>query len=249
MSTGVQLAAVILTYNEERHIVECVQSVAFCDAVVVVDTDSTDRTVELAEANGAQVIEAAFENFAQIRNVALERVEAEWVLFVDADERIPPALAGEIRAALRDPQADGYWIPRHNYLFGRLTLGAGWFPDYQMRLVRRTRTHYERPVHEYAVIDGETTHLQNPMIHYNYDTLAQFQAKQAKYIEHDIDVLLEEGVRAKFYTPLKQALQHFWWRFVTLKGYRDGLHGLRLSAMMARYEYEKYARLRARVPA
>ncbi|MCZ7544764.1 MAG: glycosyltransferase family 2 protein [Anaerolineae bacterium] len=106
---SVHLAAVILTRNEARHIADCVKSAVWADEVVVLDTYSTDRTVTLAEAQGARVIEHPFENFAQIRNAALALVEAEWILFVDADERVTPALADEIRAELarRRPTATG----------------------------------------------------------------------------------------------------------------------------------------------
>ena len=244
---SVKLAAVVLTCNEERYIVDCVRSVSWADDVVVLDTCSTDRTVELAEAQGARVIEHAFENFAQIRNVALDLVPAEWILFVDADERATPELADEIAAELRAPRADGYWIPRHNYIFGRLTRGAGWFPDYQMRLLRRARARYDpdRKVHEVVILDGDEAYLQNVLVHLNYDTLAQFQRKQARYLEYDAQILHERGVRPRPHTYLTQPLRHFWWRFVTLRGYVDGLHGLRLSALMAWYEFRKYARLRA----
>jgi glycosyltransferase involved in cell wall biosynthesis len=243
---SVRLAAVILTCNEERRIVDCVQSVAWADEVVVLDTHSTDRTVELAQAHGARVIEHPFEDFAQIRNAALELVEAEWLLFVDADERATPALAAEIAGELRGPSADGYWIPRHNYIFGRLTLGAGWFPDYQMRLLRRGRARYDpsRKVHELVILDGPEGYLKNALIHYNYDTAQEFRRKQARYLEYDAQILRKRGVRPRPYTYLTQPLRHFWWRFVTLRGHRDGLHGLRLSALMAWYEYRKYVRLR-----
>lgn len=243
----VNLAAVILTLNEERHIADCVESARWADEVVVIDTNSADRTVALAKAHGARVIEHPFENYAQIRNAALDLVAAEWILFVDADERVTPALAAEITEELRAPKADGYWIPRHNYIFGRLTLGAGWFPDYQMRLLRRARARYDpaRPVHELVILDGVEGRLKNVLIHYNYETVAQFRQKQARYVDYDAGILLEKGVRPRPYTYLTQPLRHFWWRFVTLRGYADGLHGLRLSALMAWYEFRKYARLGA----
>ena len=92
-------------------------------------------------------------------------------------------------------------------------------------------------------VDGDTGRLQNPLIHYNYDSPDQFHAKQRKYNGYDAGILKEQGVRPKFYTPYNQAVRHFWWRFVTLAGYRDGLHGLRLSAYLAYYEWLKYRRL------
>ena len=239
-----EVAAVVLTLNEEEHIEACLASLAWADRRVVFDSFSTDRTVELAEAAGAEVIQHPFQNYAQQRNAALERVDAAWIFFVDADERATPELAEEVRAVTTGDRAEvAWWVPRHNYIFGRLTLGAGWYPDYQLRLVRRGYARWERPVHEIAVVDGPTGHLQTPLIHYNYRDLADFIERQRRYTDYDAHILLEEGVRPRFYTPYSQAVRHFWWRFITLRGVRDGLHGLRLSLLMAYFEAVKYRRL------
>jgi len=239
------IAAVVLTLNEEENIEACLASLEWADRRVVFDSFSTDRTVELARQGGAEVIQHPFENYAQQRNAALERVDAEWIFFVDADERATPELAKEVRAVTAgDREEVAWWVPRHNYIFGRLTLGAGWYPDYQLRLVRRGHARWERPVHEIAVVDGSTGYLQTPLIHYNYRDLSDFIARQRRYTDYDVRVLLDEGVRPRFYTPYTQAARHFWWRFVTLRGARDGLHGLRLSLLMAYFEAVKYRRLR-----
>jgi len=238
------IAAIVLTLNEEENIEACLASLEWADRRVVFDSFSTDATVERARRAGAEVIQHPFENYAQQRNAALERVDAEWILFVDADERVPPALAEEIRAVTAEEREEvAWWIPRHNYIFGRLTLGAGWYPDYQLRLVRRGYAHWERPVHEVAVVDGPAGYLQTPLIHYNYRDLADFIARQRRYIDVDAHALLEEGIRPRPYTPYTQAVRHFWWRFVTLRGMRDGLHGLRLCLLMAYFEAVKYRRL------
>ncbi len=238
------LAAVVLTLNEERNVVECLASLAWADNLVVFDSFSTDRTVDLARQAGAEVIQHPFENYAQQRNAALERVEADWVFFVDADERATPELAAEARAVTaREQREVAWWVPRHNYIFGHLTLGAGWYPDHQLRLVRRGRAHWERPVHEVAVVDGPEGYLENFLIHYNYDDLADFVARQEKYTDYDAAILFQQGVRPRFYTPYSQAARHFWLRFVTLQGTRDGLHGLWLSLLMAYYEAMKYRRV------
>src|SRR5215213_4298997 len=132
------LTAVVLTRNEERHLPACLASLAWAPAVVVFDSYSTDGTVAVAQAAGARVVQRVFDNYAGQRQAALAAVESEWVLFVDADERVPPALAAEIQSVLAPtgtPVAPtpAWWIPRHNYIFGTLTLHAGWYPDYQLR--------------------------------------------------------------------------------------------------------------------
>jgi (heptosyl)LPS beta-1,4-glucosyltransferase len=238
------VVAIVPTLNEEHNILDCLGSLAWTDRRVVFDCFSTDRTVDLARRAGAEVIQHPFENYAQFHNAAMDRVEADWILFVDADERATPELAQEVRSVTDGSHEEVAWsVPRHNYIFGRLTLGAGWYPDYQSRLLLRGRVRWERPVHEVIVADGLEGCLKNPLIHYNYDDLADFVTRQEKYTNIDAGILLEQGVRSRFYTPYSQAVRHFWWRFVTLRGVRDGLHGLRLSLLMAYYEAVKYQRL------
>ena len=238
------LVAVILTKNEARNVVDCIESVSWCDEVVVYDSFSTDETVALAKGAGARVLQNPFQNFAEQHNDSLDAVEGDWIFSVDADERATPALAAEVQEVTGGGREEvAWWLPRHNYIFGRLILGAGWYPDYQMRLVRRGRARWERPVHEVAVVDGPEGYLENPLIHYNYDDLADFVARQEKYADYDAGILFQQGLRPRFYTPYSQAARQFWWRFVTLRGARDGLHGLWLSLLMAYYEAVKYRRV------
>ena len=243
-----RLAAIILTYNEAQHIVKCIETLRFADQIIVFDSYSSDQTAELAKAAGANVIQNRFENYAQQRNAALGSVRdsADWVLFVDADERVPQALAEEVRASIERTGYAGFRIPRDNYIFGRLTRGTGWYPDYQTRLLKVGAAHYDpnRQVHEVVVLEGEEGTLKNAFIHYNYRDLKQFVEKQRRYSAYDAHILHEQGIRPKPQNYLLQPLRQFWWRFVTLKGYSDGLHGLRLSLLMAWYEFRKYLLLR-----
>lgn len=244
----IQLTAIVLTYNEARHIQACLATLEFADRRIVFDSFSTDDTVALAKQSGAEVIQHEFENFAAQRNAALDLVRdgTAWVLFVDADERVTPELAQAIREAILHPAVVGWRIPRHNYLFGRLTRGAGWYPDYQTRLLRADSARYdpERTVHEVVLLEGAAGTLERPFIHYNYDDVAHFMHKQRQYVRYDAQMLYDDGVRPKFYTPFTQPPRHFWWRFWQLKGYRDGWHGLRLSLLMGWYEGRKYRLLR-----
>ena len=239
----VQLTAIVLTLNEADNIAACIESLTWTDHVVVFDSFSEDSTVSLAQAAGAEIIQAEFHNYAQQRNAALNAVAAEWIFFVDADERGTESLAAEIRRVIEQRPESGWYVPRHNYIFGRLTLGAGWYPDHQLRLFRHGRVRYERPVHEIAVVDGSIGYLESALIHHNYATVEQFHRTQHGYVEFDAAELRSKGTRPKVYTPYTQPLRHFWWRYVTLNGYRDGIHGLRLSLYMAYYEALKYRRL------
>ena len=239
------LVAVVLTRDEERHIGPCLDSLAWADRRVVFDSFSDDRTCDIARERGAEVIRHPFTDYAAQRNAALAAVEAAWIFFVDADERATPDLAEEIQAVIADPgNVTGWYVPRHNYLFGRLTRGAGYWPDFQMRLLRRGCARYERPASEIVALDGEPAYLRNALIHYNYESMAQFHAKQRFRVDFEAANLYRQGIRPRVYTPLTQPLRHFWWRFATLRGYRDGLHGLRLSILLAYYfGYRYYVRL------
>ncbi len=160
------LAAVILTFNEADHVVECIDSLRWADQIVVFDSYSDDATVDLARQAGAMIGQARFQNYASQRNAALDYLAGQefggWVLFVDADERGTVQLGAEIRQVIAAHPEAGWFVPRHNYIFGKLTTGAGWYPDYQLRLLKHGKARYERPVHEVAVVDGAIGYLKNP---------------------------------------------------------------------------------------
>lgn len=238
-----KLTAVVLTLNEANHISDCIASLHWADEVVVYDSYSQDDTVALAQQAGATTFQNRFENYAQQRNAALNAIHTDWVFFVDADERSTAELAAEIRHVIHHRPEMGWNVPRHNYIFGKLTLGAGWYPDYQLRLFKHGKVYYERPVHEIAVVDGAIGHLQNPLIHHNYRDVAHFHTTQQSYSSYDATILKQDGVRPKPHNFILQPWRQFWWRYVTLKGYRNGRHGLRLSLYMGYYEWVKYRKL------
>jgi (heptosyl)LPS beta-1,4-glucosyltransferase len=245
-SCSIRLAVVILTKNEEHNIADCIESVRWADEVVVFDSFSKDRTVEIAQELGAQVIQHPFRNYAEQRNAALEAVESQWIFFVDADERATPELATEVWQAIEDETKAGWWVPRHNYIFGRLTRHAGWFPDYQLRLLKRGHARYDpaREVHEVVILDGQEGHLKNVLIHYNYENLPQFLERQNRYTDYEARILYEQGIRPKWRNFILQPLREFRRRYVSLQGWKDGFHGLLLCGLMAYYNFVMYVRLR-----
>jgi len=243
------LTAIVLTRNESAHIRDCLAALSFCDARLVFDSNSTDDTVNIARESDADVLSRPFDTYPGQRNAALEAVsfKTDWVLFIDADERVSPELANAIRDALAQGDSYAGWrIARHNYIFGKLTLGAGWYPDYQTRLLRVGAAGYDpaRQVHEVVLLDGALGTIDRPLIHHNYKNIAQFIDKQRRYTAYDAKILYEQGVRPKPQNYILQPLRQFKWRYITLKGYRDGFHGLRLSLLMAWYEFRKYQLLR-----
>lgn len=233
-----RLVAVILARNEASHITPCIETVrGWTDAVIVWDSGSEDATQQLAYLAGAVVIERPFDNYAAQRQAALDTVNAEWVLFIDADERIPPPLQAEILAAIEDAAVNGYWIARRNFVVGRETTGGGFSPDYQLRLLRREIARYDasRAVHEVVDVGGLEEHLHEPLVHYNYRSWKQFHQKQKAYAAYEARILQGRGVRPRPHNFVLQPLREFRRRFFTLRGYRDGVHGLRLSLLLAWY--------------
>ncbi len=243
-----KLFAIILTYNEQKHIQACIESLRFADAIMVFDSLSTDDTANLARSAGAEIQQRKFDDYAGQRNAALKSVEgrADWVLFVDADERVTPELASEVQNAIQNPDFVAWRVPRFNYIFGKLTKGAGWYPDYQTRLLKVGKAQYDpdRKVHELVVLDGVEGTLREHFIHLNYETVQQFRTKQRRYSDYDASILYQQGIRPKPQNYILQPLRQFWWRFITLHGYQDGWHGLHLSLLMGWYELRKYRVLR-----
>ncbi len=242
------LAAVILTKNEAPHIADCIASLRdWVDAVVVWDSLSMDATVSLAQAAGALVVQRPFDHYAAQRQSALDAINAEWIFFVDADERATPEVAAEIPALVQGNEGravgkvnqalDGYWTPRRNFIVGREIRGGGYWPDYQLRLLRRDHARYvaAREVHEIVELEGEAGYLSAPLIHYNYADWAQFQRKQKFYARYEARILASRAIRPQPHNFVLQPLREFRRRFLTLHGYRDGWMGLRLALLFAWY--------------
>lgn len=244
-----KIVGVILTKNEARHIAGCIKSLDWVNTVMLEDSFSTDGTVDIARGLGAQVHQSKFVNFAVARNTALKNARnlgAEWVLFVDADERVTPELAAEIQAVIKNSNIPGWWVPRYNVMWGHIMRGGGWYPDYQLRLMRAEAARYnpERQVHEIVMLNGEAGYLKEHLVHYNYDSLAQFKFKQNRYIDFEATILKEKGIRARPWTYATMPLREFYRRYITLKGYRDGWVGLQVCSLMGWYMFLTYVRLR-----
>ena len=241
------ITAVVLTRNVAAEIEACLTALAWADSIVVVDDFSNDNTRAICERSGARVYERRLESFAAQRNFALTHVQTPWVLFIDSDERVSPALAAEIRAAVGDEAVAGCWIPRKNLFSGRWVQHAGWSPDYQLRLFRVAKGRYDssRFAHETVLLDGPDKHLTELLIHYNYASVRQFLAKQRRYAQLEARRLWLAGQRVRWRNYILQPLRAFHRRYFTWRGYAEGWLGLALSAAMAYYEWRAYRHLAA----
>ena len=244
-----KIVATILTKNEARHIAACIETVQWADFVTLEDSYSDDGTVEIARGLGAIVYQSDFINWSVARNAALENARSlggDWVFFIDADERATPELGQEIQHVVDNGDVVGWWVPRYNILWGHTMKGGGWYPDCQLRLMEIDAARYDptREVHEIVMLDGPAGYLKEHLIHYNYDSLAQFRRKQSRYVDFEAKILRDEGVRAKPWTYLSMPLREFHRRYFKLNGYKDGLIGLQVCSLMGWYTLITYLRLR-----
>lgn len=243
------ITGVIIARDEEAHLGPCLHALAWTDArLVLIDSRTRDRSAAVAREHGARVETHAFTTFPVQRNAALDLAETSWVLFVDADERATLSLAREIRDVVGRVEPDapaGYWIPRRNYIWGGWIQNGGWLPDYQLRLlwVDRARFDENRDVHELAVLQGADGRLREPLIHYNYDRLDQFQLKQRAYASLEARRLHRLGQRPPARAVVTRPVREFLRRYVTLRGYRDGWRGLLLATLLAGYTAATYREL------
>ena len=251
---GAPLSVAIIALNEEHKLPACLSSVAWADDVVVCDSGSTDRTLELAQCAGARTFQDPWRGFAAHKNLAVERCRHPWVLVLDADERVPPALRDAIEAVLRDAAAlDGYFIPRRNYFLGRWIRGGGWSPDDSLRLFRKSRGRFAaRSVHETVVVDGRVGRLTTPLDHFTYDSVGDFLRRMERYAALASDELWSAGRRARITDLTVRPVWTFVRMYLLRRGFVDGWRGLLLAGLYACYTFAKYAHLwerGARVPA
>ena len=237
--TNTSLSVVILTLNEEKNIGDCIASVKSADQILVVDAGSADRTVELARAAGALVIERPMTDFAEQRNFANEQVRCDWVLHLDADERATPELLAEIRRVSAAPTATAYWVPELTYIFGAALHHGGWYPQYHVRFQRRGHGRWGRSVHEGFSVDGPIGHLKAHIVHYAHPTVEAFIAKMNRYT----DLEAKSAAGSTTWLALRAVLEpgpYFLYKYVVQQGFRDGWRGLSIAMLLGFYRCVTY---------
>ena len=238
-----RISACIITFNEADRIADCLASLDFCDEWIVVDSFSSDDTVAIAQAAGARVLQRAFTGFRNQKDFAVGQASCDWVLCLDADERISPALRQAILAARDAGFAGhaGYRFARLSEYFGKFLRHGNAYPDRVMRLFDRRRGGWrgQREIHEAASVDGAVGTLHGDLIHYPYRSLMQQLAKTQRYAQMMAE---HEYARGKRATLAKLVLAPAWrfWRGLLLRGgWRDGWHGLVYAYVRANYVRQK----------
>ncbi len=237
-----RLSVAIITLNEERNLAECLASVAFADEIVVVDGGSGDCTREIAREAGARVIESTdWQGFGVQKNRAIDACSGDWVLSIDADERVPRTLRDEIQTALRDSTFDVYEMPRSSYYCGRFMRHSGWWPDHVRRLFRRGTARFSpAPVHESLETDKKVGRLHHPIEHWSYRTMEQVLDKVNHYSSLSAPVVLARGDRPTVFTAIFHGIGAFFRTYVLRRGFLDGAHGFMLAVSNAEGSYYRY---------
>jgi len=240
------VSAIITTFNEEANIGECIQSLLWCDEILVVDSFSTDRTPEIARGfDKVRFSQRTYFGSASQKNWAMDQVKNEWILIFDADERCTPELQQEIESLLRSgPKYDAYTIKRRVYFMGRVIRFSGWQHDRVVRLVRTGTARYpNRRVHADMITRGEAPILRHPMEHYMTDTLDEYIRRIEKYSFWGAAQNWKEGKKAGFQEVFGRSLWRFLRTYIFQLGIFDGLHGLVFCMLQAYGTYLKWALL------
>ncbi len=241
------LSAIVITRNEAHNLHDCLQSMhGLVDEIVVVDSQSTDATVAIAQQHGATVAQPAdWPGFGPQKNRALDLATCDWVLSIDADERVTPELAAEIRQVLQAGHAHvAYKVPRLSSYCGKFIHHAGWQPDYVLRLFQRgTAKFSDDLVHERVVSDQKVVALQNHLLHYSYLNFSQVLSKVDAYSSASAKQAYARGKHASVAGALGHGVWAFFRTYVLRRGFLDGAHGLALSVSNAETSYYKYLKL------
>lgn len=243
------ISAVVLTKNEENTIVDCLESLVWCDEIIVIDDFSTDRTIELVEnlKNKKVIIfqRRLLDDFSQQRNFGLEKANNSWVIFVDADERISLSLQYEILSHLTNSLQNyiGYFIPRMDVMWGRTLFHGESGTTKLLRLAKKNAGKWQGAVHERWIVKGQTGKLVNPLIHLPHQTLREFLKEINYYTSLRASELYKKGVRASFWSIILYPKAKFFLNYFVRRGFLDGMEGLIIGHLMSFHSFLVRAKL------
>jgi len=244
-----KLSIVINTINEEEHISGAIKSVSgIADEVIVVDMKSVDATRTLAKKLGAKVYEHKPMGYVEpARNFAISKATGDWILILDADERVTPELAKNIRKILKKPAADYYRIPRKNIIFGKWMQYSRWWPDYNIRLFKKGTVSWSEIIHSVPMTAGKGLDLEamedNALIHHHYETIEQYVERLNRYTSMQAKNLKSSHYLFTWKDLLRKPANEFFSRYFEGQGYKDGLHGLAVALLQAFSEVVLYLKV------
>jgi glycosyltransferase involved in cell wall biosynthesis len=239
-----KISAAIITYNEERNIARALESLRCCDEIVVVDSGSTDRTVELATKLGARVLDVPWRGYAGQKNHAVECCQNDWVLSLDADEALSEALEAEIWQIKKNgPEYDAYTMPRLAQYLGRWILHSGWYPDRKVRLFDRRRAKWVGSfVHESVAVEGRIGHLNANILHFTCSSLSEHLRTLDRYTTLAAEQLVSQKADIGWKELAIDPAWTFFRTYFVQRGFLDGYEGLAIAYTAAFYNFLKYAK-------
>lgn len=241
------ISAVIITRNEEENIAACLDSVAWVDEIVIVDSGSTDRTEEICRRYTDRFYFRAWDGYTSQRNAAHDLAASDWILSLDADERITPQLADEIRAVLAEspPDVHGYDLPYKVYYRDKWLRHGGFYPEKHLRLFRRGRGRYgDRIVHEAMTVDGRTRTLTHHVEHYTYRSVSDYLERMERYSSLSAEEYHRQGRTTGPSRMAGHAVGNFLKMYILQRGCLDGYEGFLMAVLYSIYTFVKYAKLR-----
>ena len=241
-----KITAIIPTFNNVKIIRRCLESVKWADEILVVDSYSTDKTLDICKEYGARIIQHEYINSAIQKNWAIPQATHEWILLLDSDEELEQGFAEEILNELKSApnNIDGYRCARKNLIYGKWVKTCGYYPDYQERLFRKKCRYIEREVHARVNIALERRgHLNHDIIHHDMPDLQKYWAKFPRYMKYELDQLIKEGRRFRLREITLRPLYMFCWSYFYKQGFRDGIRGFLLSVLRAYYNFIMYMKL------
>jgi glycosyltransferase involved in cell wall biosynthesis len=244
MTASLTLSVIIIARNESLHIGGCLQSVAWADEIIMLDSGSVDNTIEICRSFTDKVYATDWQGFGIQKQRALDKATGDWVLSIDADEIVTPELKAEIIHAMQNTNINGFEIPRLSNYCGRQMRHGGWYPDYVLRLFRRECGHFtDTVVHERIIVNGQHAKLNNPLLHDAFIDFEEVLHKVNSYSSLGAKLLYEKGRRS---SPAKALLKGLWTfirTYILKAAFLDGQHGLLLALSNAEGAYYKYVKL------
>lgn len=241
------VTAIIITKNEAENIAACLDSLKWVDEIIVVDSGSVDDTCAIAQRYTENVVIHAWSGYSEQKNFGHTLAHGDWILSIDADERISPELQREIQTLLAGKPAstlcDAYRIPIRDWMFGKFADYGSWPHQRHIRFYRKGRAVWQGSVHEGVQVQGKIGSFHNPMLHYSHTTIHGFIHKLNRYTDIEAEDMYSKGIRVSLVRAVFGAIRAFLGQYIRLQGFRDGGHGLILAIMMAFYYFTTRAKL------
>lgn len=241
-----KLSFTVITYNEADNIAGCLESIKWADEIIVVDSFSTDRTVEIAENYTGKIFRVQWQGHVKQKQFALDQTTGDWVLSLDADERLSPEAAVEVANILKHPEteANGFTFPRQSFYLGKWINFCGWYPDRKLRLVRNGKAKWTgQDPHDKLVAEGVTAHLNGRILHYVYRNISHQLSTVDAFSRISAEQWMKQGKKPNLFLMLVKPPLRFLEVYLWKQGFRDGMAGLIISVITSYYTFLKFAKL------